>query len=388
MTKSNDIVVYGATGYTGRLVVDHLARFGERHRWAIAGRDERKLQDLASAVKAAHGYEPPIFVASAEDRSSLAKMCERSGVVVACAGPFVRMGEPVVEACIDAGSDYVDITGEPAFVERIITRHHDRAEQAGVLVVPCCGFDSIPADLGVWFVMNALGKNGHATAETFVHTNWDVSGGTWQTMMEMAGHGDPLHPPSFPTPIGASSRTSVGKARPHFEPDVAGWVVPMPTIDPAVVLRSAAMLGTYGADFTYSFYARFGSLPKAALRGAALGAIFGLARVGPARRILSRVKPSGAGANEEQRRTGFFRVTTVARASGEKVVGRVSGGDKYVETGAMAGEAASLLALERATLPRKGGVLTPAVAFGGALVRRLEDRGIRFEIVRRTKEER
>ena len=136
MGKTHDIVVVGATGYTGRLVVEHLARFGgPARRFAIAGRDATKLREIASGVRASSGYEPPIFVASAEDRRAIAQLASAADVVLACAGPFGRLGESVVEACVEAGTDYVDITGELDFVRRLVERYHARAEGAGLRCV-------------------------------------------------------------------------------------------------------------------------------------------------------------------------------------------------------------------------------------------------------------
>ncbi|MBK6518905.1 MAG: saccharopine dehydrogenase NADP-binding domain-containing protein [Polyangiaceae bacterium] len=387
MGKTHDIVVVGATGYTGRLVVEHLARFGgPTRRFAIAGRDASKLREIASGVRASSGYEPPIFVASAEDRRAIAQLASAADVVLACAGPFARLGESVVEACVEAGTDYVDITGELDFVRRLVERYHARAEGAGLRLVPCCGFDSIPADLGVFSVIDALKPRGRAQVESFVHVDLGFSGGTWQTTVDMMAHSDPRRAPALPSPRGSDRRATYERGRPHFEGDVAGWVVPVPTIDPAIVLRSAALLDEYGPDFHYGFFLRMGSLPRAVAVGATFGAIFALSRVKAGTRALSRLKPSGTGVELEERGGGFFRVTTVLRADGEKVVGKVSGGGKYAETGKMAAEAALLLARERDRLPERAGVLTPAAAFGRRLIERLEDHGIRFEIVRRTKE--
>lgn len=387
MAKTHDIVVVGATGYTGRLVVQHLARFGgPEPRFAIAGRDASKLREIAASVRAASGYEPPVFVASADDKRALAQLCAATRVVVACAGPFARLGEPVVEACVDAGTDYVDITGELEFVRRMIERYHARAEGSGTRLVPCCGFDSVPADLGVFSLLDAVRPRGRVEVETFVHTDLAFSGGTWQTLLDSVAHSPLSGAPRLPGPRGAERSARYERGRPHFEADVAGWVVPVPTIDPAIVLRSAALLDEYGPDFHYGYFLRMGSLPRALAVGTTVGGIFALAKLPMTQRLLTRVKAPGQGPALEEQGGGFFRVTTVLRSEGEKVVGKVSGGGKYAETGKMAAEAALLLSRERERLPERAGVLTPAAAFGRALIDRLEDHGVRFEIVRRTRE--
>lgn len=382
MGKDLDIVVFGATGYTGKLVVEHLARAaaGGGVRWGIAGRDEAKLRALAVDV--------PVIVADAKDEASLRRMAERTRVLVACAGPFAWVGEPVVQACVDAGTDYVDITGEPDFVAQLIARLDDRALEKGVRVVPCCGFDSVPADLGVFHAMRELGPVARARVESFAQINWDVSGGTWQSMVAGMGRGRGTRAVELPLRRSGPRRLRAARATPRFEPDASGWLIPSPTIDPQIVLRSASMLDGYGADFEYGYYFRVASLPRMAALGLGLGTLYALAQSKATRGVLSRLRPSGSGFDEEAQSRGYFRVTTVARAAGQRIVTRVSGGDKYVETATMVGQAALSLVLDRDRLPQRAGVLTPSTAFGDILLRRLEDNGVRFEVVKRTREER
>jgi short subunit dehydrogenase-like uncharacterized protein len=385
MTREHDIVVFGATGYTGALVTSYLAQTKPDIRWAIAGRDEQKLFERSQELRSRSQIDVPYLVASSGDAASLARMAASARVVLTTVGPYAKLGEPVVEACIEAGTDYVDVTGEPEFVANIVERHEPAAKAAGVRLVPCAGFDSVPHDLGVFFAMAALEPSGPVEVEAFVHASGGLSGGTWNTaLLAFASMRDGRG--SIPHPTGPGRRVSGKPLRPRFEREVSGWVLPMPSIDPQIVLRSAGMLDLYGPAFSYGHYVRVGSLGKAVGLAAGLGTAVGLAQLAPARALLGRLKRPGEGPSAADRERSFFRVTVVARTAHEKLTAKVSGGDAYAETAKMAAESAILLATRRDSLPALAGVLTPAVAFGKHLVDRLDSRGIRFEIVRRLRE--
>jgi short subunit dehydrogenase-like uncharacterized protein len=287
------------------------------------------------------------------------------------------------------GADYLDITGEPVFVDRVLSAYGERAEKAGVRVVSCCGFDSIPHDLGVYFTMRQLQPKGRVSVEGFVQAGGGISGGTWHSAIGIMARMREDRGRARMTIAATNGRAVRGiKGRPHHEPEVGGWVLPFPSIDPAIVLRSARSLDVYGDDFSYGHYVRVGSLTKAIGLGAGVGAVAALSQLKPTREILLRLKKQGEGPSEEVRKRGYFRVTFVSRTDDERMLSRVSGGEPgYTETSKMLSECALALVLERDRLPGRAGVLTPAVAFGDVLVDRLKAAGIRFEVVRRTKEQ-
>ena len=397
MTRAYDVVVYGATGFTGRLVAEYLARrvgAGKRVRWAIAGRNRGKLEDVRrglAAIDPACGSLETIE-ASADDAASLERMARSATVVLSTVGPYVLYGEPLVRACVEARTDYVDITGEPDFVNRVIAEHGEAARDRGVRLVSCCGFDSVPHDLGVLFTVRELPRNEPILIEGFVRASGSVSGGTWRSLLLiMSGHKIGLDPEpggSGATEDTPSSARRVGGVKPHvrFEPVVDGWVVPLPTIDPQIVLRSARDLEEYGPDFRYGHYARVSSLAKLAGLAAGVGSIYALANITPARELLLRAKSSGEGPSEERRARSRFTLTFigVAERSGKRVVTTVSGGDPgYDETAKIVAESALCLAFDREQLPARAGALTPAVAMGDALLVRLREAGIRFEVKER-----
>lgn len=387
-----DVVAFGATGFTGRLVAEYLgARAAqEAFSWAIAGRDAAKLDSLAAALSSG-GPQPASLVASIDDRDSLLAMARRARVLLTTVGPFDALGEPVVEAAIAGGADYVDITGEPAFVERIIRRHHEAARAAGVRVVHCCGFDSVPHDLGALLAVEALGTDAPIDLEGFVSARGSVSGGTWQSAVRaMADYRAErrrrrAHRVARGKGAEGHDRPRYGRRRVRFAPEVGAWVAPLPTIDPEVVLRSAAALpDVYGAGFRYGHFLRVGSLLRLGLGATFVGGVFALAQLPPTRALLLAAKKSGDGPSAETRSRSRFQVALIGRAGDRRVRVDVRGGDPgYDETAKMISESALCLAFDR---PREGasrppgGVVTPAVAMGTDLSRRLEAAGIRFDV--------
>lgn len=384
-----DIVVYGATGFTGRLVVEYLAVAAPPDlKIGIAGRDATKLDEIREHARA-KGREVKVVLAQATDPASLRAMAASARVVITTVGPYVKLGEPLVDACVTEGTDYVDITGEPVFVSRILATYGERARAAGVRIVSCCGFDSIPHDLGAYFTMRELRPQSRVKVEGFVQAGGDISGGTWHSAIgifsQMRDRNGSSKQGWSPATHGRSVRTL--DMRPHHEPEVGGWVLPFPSVDLQIISRSASALDVYGPDFSYGHYIRVGSLPKAIGFGAAVGAVMGLSQLEPTRNLLLRLRRPGEGPSEEVRKKGYFRVTFVAKTDRERMIARVSGGEPgYTETSKMLSEAALALVRDKEKLPDVTGVLTPAVAFGDVLIDRLVAAGIRFEVVRRSKE--
>jgi short subunit dehydrogenase-like uncharacterized protein len=386
-----DVVVFGATGFTGRLVARYLAREAPPPalRWAIAGRNQDKLEALRTELLGINADcgDVGVLVADVAAPQSLADMAAQARVVLSTVGPFARYGEPVVRACVEEGAHYVDITGEPAFVDMTLEAYDEMARERGVRVVSCCGFDSIPHDLGVMFTVQQLPRGVPLKVEGFVQARGSFSGGTWTSAIEAfagareqlgkaraggGGYGDDGDP-----------RQVRGiRPRPRYESAVKGWVAPFPTIDPQVVLRSARMLDEYGPDFRYGHYVRVGTLGKLAVGATALGGLVALSQIAPARELLLKVRQSGEGPSESERAAAWFHVTFVGEGGGKRVVTRVSGGDPgYDETAKMVSHAAMCLAQDGPKLPDRAGVLTPATAMGQPLLDRLQEAGIRFAVL-------
>jgi short subunit dehydrogenase-like uncharacterized protein len=388
--RTHDIVIFGATGFTGALTAEYLARNApEGCRWALAGRNRAKLEAVRDRLA---GIDPaladlPFLHADVTEPESLRAVAESARVVITTVGPYIEHGEPLVAACAEAGTDYVDLTGEPEFVDRMYVAHHARAVETGARIVHACGLDSIPHDLGAWFTVQQLPEGVPLRVRGMFRAGGRVSGGTFASAMTAFSRGRQLRQAVNerrkvePRPEGRRVRATARP--PHRDPDTGWWLVPLPTIDPLVVKRSAAALERYGPDFEYAHYAAVKRLPVVAAGLAGVGALVAAAQVPPLRRFLISRVPQGEGPSEERRQKSWFAMRFVGEGGGRKVVTEVSGGDPgYGETAKMLAESALCLALD--DNPAVAGSVTTAVAMGGNLVDRLVKAGIGFDVVENT----
>jgi short subunit dehydrogenase-like uncharacterized protein len=381
--KSNrayDIILFGATGFTGKLTADYLAKKNGTFRWAIAGRSAGKL----NAIKAELGLgdEVGVIVADSADVESLTAMTAQGRVVASTVGPYAKYGKPLVQACISTQTDYCDITGEPQFVADLLASYHTLARQAQIRIVNCCGFDSIPHDLGVYMLAMAAPDDEPLHLRGFVSASGTFSGGTWQSAIDAMGNlgASGITPRVAKQIVGENRKVRGDKKGVYKEAAVNGWVAPLPTIDPQIVLRSARMLPEYGTDFQYGHFVRIGKLSTLAVAGIGLGGVVAAAQFKPTRNLLKKVRGSGEGPSAEKRAQSKFRVTFVGTAGSRPVRGEVRGGDPgYDETSKMLSESALALAFDQ--LPERYGILTPAAAMGDALLKRLRENGMVFEIL-------
>jgi short subunit dehydrogenase-like uncharacterized protein len=383
-----DLVLLGATGFTGRLTAAYLAEHvpAGAH-WALAGRDGARLEGLRDAVTAAHptGVRPDLVGADVTDAGSLRDLAESARVVATTVGPYLEHGAGVVAACAAAGTDYADLTGESEFVDRMWLAHHSTAVQSGARLVHCCGFDSVPYDLGVLFTVQQLPKGVPLRVRGVVRTDATFSGGTFQTVLGGMARArqarqvaaDRRRLESRPE---GGRRVRARAGRPHRDPELHYWLVPLPTIDPVVVKRTAAARPDYGPDFTYSHYAGFTALPWAVGSAAAGAGLLGAAQVPALRSRLERRVVPGSGPDERRRARSWFTVDLVGEGGGERVHTCVRGGDPgYTETARMLGESALSLAFDEG--PMTAGQVTPATAMGEDLLDRLTRAGMSFSVV-------
>jgi short subunit dehydrogenase-like uncharacterized protein len=380
-----DVVVFGATGFTGALTAEYLARAGAGTRWAIAGRNRAKLESVRERIAGADGGapEPALLEADVGDGASLRRMAESAKVVISTVGPYIHYGEPVVAACAAAGTDYVDLTGEPEFVDRMWLGYHEQAQRSGARLVHSCGFDSIPYDLGALYTVDQLPEGVPIALEGFMRAGGTVSGGTYHSAVHVMAR---LRQAAMvarerraaePRPDDRRVNGVIGK--PHRSELAGGWVVPFPSIDPQTVLRSARALPRYGPDFSYSHYLVAGSLPVLGGLMAGAGTVIALAQLPPTRRLLLKFKDPGDGPSVQQREKAWFRVRFAGEGGGKRVLTEVTGGDPgYGETSKMLAESALCLAHDE--LPDLAGQLTPAVAMGQSLTDRLVRAGIQFRV--------
>lgn len=407
MEKARDVVLFGATGFTGRQAVRYFAEnVGSNGlNWAIAGRSRDGLERVRDGL--GPGFEHvELITADSRDNGSIQHMVSRSRVVLNTAGPFALHGEPVVSACIGHGVDYVDITGETAYVRDLIDRYHGLAREKAVKIVPFCGFDSVPADIGtlmlVDFMHRELGQD-CAQVRGFYSARGGLNGGTVASFLNMFETGqlarvrDPflLNPHRGPGTNG-SVNGQADPALPHYDKDLNGWAAPffMAPVNSRVVRRSHALLSEwgkgYGPAFTYQEYTKVGgALPwmKAAGISAGLGLFANLCRNSAGRALLRKLAPMpGEGPSQETMDSGFFRLLLIGTTEdGRKVRATVkdSGDPGNRVTVKILCEAALCLALQRQELPggeKRGGILTPATGLGSVLAKRLEKTGMQLTV--------
>ena len=382
-SRELDVVLFGATGFTGGLTAAYLAHHGpDGLRWGLAGRNLAKLEQVRDALgEAGAGVE--LIVADSGDPVALADLAARTQVVLSTVGPYVGRGEALVGACADAGTDYCDITGEGEFVDRMYVAHHQTAVASGARLVHGCGFDSIPHDLGAMFTVEHLPADVPIDLRGVVRAGGLPSGGTFETALTGMSRVRHIREAAQarkrvePRPEGRSSRAVAGK--PHRDEVLGYWLLPLPTMDPAIVARSGAALPSYGPRFRYSHYAGTKTLPYA-VGGAAVMAGLGLAaQLKLTRDLLMKWYPAGDGPDPERRERSWFSVDFVGEAGGETVRTRVSGGDPgYTETAMMLAESGLCLAFD--DNPDVAGQVTTAQAMGGNLLARVQAGGLKFEV--------
>jgi len=375
-----DVVLYGASGFTGRQAVRYFSqRVPATVRWAIAGRDRSKLEALEAGV--------PVIVASSADPKSIDGFVRRTRIVLSTAGPFELYSEPVVDACVRFGAHYVDITGETLWVRSLIDRYHERAAVDGTRVIPFCGFDSVPAEFGAARIVQQL----NGVVEVKAYYTWKggaPNGGTVATGLRMGASRarDRLRDPFLLAPeVQRDPRTvEIDPVRAGYDSDARAWVAPfiMSAINTRVVRRSAALLGQ---DFAYQEYSKTGGAVQAFMT-AAVGGWLNRALQSPrGRSVLQKISPPpGTGPTEQAMNEGWFRCELFARAAdGRTARGMVSGkGDPANRvTVKCVCESALTLACDSERIPARAGILTPSTGLGQPLWDRLAAAGITFSVI-------
>jgi short subunit dehydrogenase-like uncharacterized protein len=397
-----DVILYGATGFVGQQTVAYFAQHAKGVNWAIAGRSQGKLEDLLRKLK----LRVPIIVADAQNAKALGTLAASARVVLSSAGPFELYGSQLVAACVRHQTHYVDITGETPWVRAMIDAHHAQASADGTRIVPGCGFDSVPSDLGAWVVTQEMlrryGEPCVAVKASF-SLRGGLNGGTLASVLNIMGKGQ-IEAFTNPFLLNPAHRASKADAAhqdpiaPHRDADFNAWLGPffMGPINTRVVRRSAALWQAsgdkaYAENFHYQEYLRFGKGAAAAMvaAGMSAGASVGQSALqfSVFRKLAAAVAPKpGEGPSQRAMDGGSFRCELVGKsASGHEV--RATVGDKgdpgNRATTKMVCESALALALDKAHLPgsaQRGGVITPAFALGDALVQRLRKAGMTIEL--------
>lgn len=383
--RQYDVALFGATGFTGGLTAHYLAEHGPSGlRWALVGRNRAKLEAVRAQLEPKLGdgvAAPDLLEAEAADAEALAKVAGAAKVVATTVGPYAFHGEPLVAACAAAGTDYVDLTGEPEFVDRMWLGYHEQARSSGTRLVHCCGFDSIPHDLGAWFTVKQLPEGEPLTVNGYVRVGGQFSGGTFHSAINAMARARQAmafarrRREAESRPNGRRVRSAPARLR--RDATLGGWAVPFPTIDGPIVRRSAVALDRYGPDFAYGHNLVNKHFYSLAAGSAGVGAAVLAATFPPTRKLLLKVKSPGDGPSEEVRAKSWFKVTFIGEGGGQRVLTEVSGGDPgYDETAKMLAQSALCLAFDE--LPETAGQVTTAQAMGDALLERLQGAGMTF----------
>lgn len=387
LDRDYDIVLFGATGFVGRLTAEYLAEHAPPElRWALAGRNPEKLTGVRDALAKLNPElaELPLIAADSEDFASLEELAASTRILITTVGPYALYGEPIVKACAEAGTDYLDLTGEPGFVDEMYVKYHEVAKQNGARIVHCCGFDSIPHDLGAYFTVLQLPQDEPITVESRVRASGMISGGTFHSALNGFGHAKQTidavraRRKIEPRPEGRKVGTMLPKLK--RDKQMGMWVAPLPTIDQFIAERSAATLDRYGPSFKYGHNYAAKHLATVVAGTIGVGTVMFLAQIPPLRRAMGKLIPPGTGPSEARRAKSWFRVEFVGKSGGETVRTAVSGGDAgYGETSKMLAESGLALAFD--VVPERAGQLTPVAAMGDALLERLPRAGIKIEVL-------
>ena len=406
------VVLYGATSFVGQITAHYLAEFlstnkdkgGNTVTWAIAGRDEEKLNELQSKLAS----KVDIIIANSDDAASLDTMTEQTQVIISTVGPYLKYGEPLIKSCVSNGTDYVDLTGEAIFIKDMMDKYQEAAKQSGARIVNSCGFDSIPSDLGVYFTQKQAEAKFDSACDV-IHmrvkaAKGGLSGGTiasMATIFEEVGK-DKSRRKQVANPYllnddkNAPNVRQSNVSKPEYDSEHKRWLAPfvMASINTRIVHRSNQLLGyEYGRDFRYDEAMWMKDGIKGKLTSYALSAgLLGFATammITPSRELLSKhvLPKSGSGPSEEEQKNGYFDIRLFGKTANQETITTKVTGDKdpgYGSTSRMLSQAALCLAQDISKETVGGGFWTPASAMGDKLLSRLEEHaGLSFDVIDR-----
>ena len=400
MTKPYDVIVFGATSFVGKILSRYLANQpAGTLRWAMAARSQTKLDELSREL----GIDVPLLIADASDETSLKALCGQTKVIISTVGPYALYGEPLVRACVETGTDYCDLTGEIQWASRMIKRYEAAAKASGARIVHCCGFDSIPSDLGVHFLQQEAQSSFGETCNSVKMRVWKMrggaSGGTVASLMNAVkeAKADPAVRREMTDPYAICPADDYKRVRQpnvqgvQFDADFKRWLGPfvMATVNTRVVHRSHALQGyPWGEGFTYDEAMCTGVGAKGAVTAGVVAAGIAGVMIGsafsPTRALLGKVLPApGEGPSPAEQENGFYDLRFIGRTASAKTLSVKVFGDRdpgYGSTGKMLAQAAMCLAFDTPKAEFAGGFWTPASLFGERLISRLTAHaGLRFE---------
>ena len=391
MNREYDLIIYGASGFTGRLAVEYLDENYSDLNWAIAGRNEDKLVNISKNSKC----KPDYFIADSEDNENLLKIASKTRVIASLAGPFNRYSDNLVTQCIEAGTHYLDITGENIWVRDLIDKHHEAAEKKQIKIIPSCGYDSIPSDMGCFYLQRSLNQE-LQRIDGYHRGNGGVSGGTIESAFSMRNYKSKY---SMGHPFLLNSKEyiktqNISENKDNFKikyiDDIKLWSAPfvMAIANTRVVRRSSEIhdknQASYGSEFKYQEYMMLKKYSSAFLVTAGI-AVFGLMLISPISGLFRKLfTKAGKGPDKKTRENGWFESIFIGKnKNNEKYKLRMfcKGDPGYKSTAKLICESALCLALNSENLPNTnaGGVLTTSTGLGSTLIDRLKNAEVLFE---------
>lgn len=370
MTKKYDLVVYGASGFTGQLICEYLYNHKDtlNLNWAIAGRDSTKLKSISDKFSN-NQKKIDVICADSFDSDSLNLMTRDTKLVITTVGPYAIYGEKLVASCIENKAHYLDLTGEPHFVNQIKTKYEQKALDNDVMIVHSCGFESIPPDVGVYTALNKLNEPNSDTTY-FFESNGTISGGTWASFINSL---------SSPQPIGGKSHSGNKKRKKiYFEKQFNRWALFFPVIDKLIVMKTAKRFkNIYGDKFLFNEYMLFKSFSKLAFILIGIICVGIISKNQRIKKWLLSLIPSGSGPSKSRREGNWFSAHIISKGNHQSVLTTIKGGDPgYGETSKFISELALCILVDRDKLLNTKGLLSPVEVAGNLLVDRLSNSGI------------
>ena len=370
--KKYDIIIFGATGFTGQLVTEYLLLHSDAKdlKIALAGRNEEKLKNLALKY---NEINPVIYIADSFDENSIDEITKLTNLIISLVGPYSLYGEYLVESCIKNSTHYLDLTGEPNFVKKIRNKFSESKFKS--IIMHCCGLESVIPDLGVLYAVKKMNSR-EKDITFFFKANGSLSGGTWASFINA------IYSNQISESIKINAKKSIRKnnRKFYYSNEFRKWVFVFPDIDKQIIYRSSKSNDIYGKNFTFEKYMMVKNLKQFLVIILSLLFISILAKFGILKNWLLSLRPAGSGPSKNQIKKSWFKAIFVGRGNNEKVKVQLSGGDPgYGDTAKFITEIALCITNQYELLSKKEGIVTPVECTGELMIDRLKNAGIKFE---------
>ena len=368
--KEYDLIIHGATGFTGQLICDYLYKHNDSKaiKWAISGRNTSKLEPISKK------YNVDLFQVDSFENKALDLITSKSKVIISVVGPYAIYGKQLIESCVNNNCHYLDITGESSFVQYVKNKYSKKAIETNTMLISCCGFESIPSDIGTYYSIKHLNEE-NIDIKCYMKTKGQISGGTWASFLNISSSGRIKKKIQNNQPKKQATKNKIL----FYNKELKKWALIFPDIDQYIIRRSNMLIDGYGENVRFVKYMLFKSLYKVAVLLVPLFFILFLAKFKFSKKWLESLIPSGTGPSEEARAKHWFEHTLIGKTEKQKIITTVMGGDPgYGETSKFVTEMGLALILNKDQLNHKKGVLTPAACAGDVILKRLQKSGIEF----------